>query len=167
MVCLFSSPYDKFSLESLSDTCRLLLSPTFVFMKELQYRTHQHDQWVWSEWPTGHIYGCGRLIRNHFPGLERQALRTAAGQHWTLFHGSNRWQLVTDSDTAIGLKRPIYLMGSLRGGDSQYFFTWTLVDDSARAKMIHFITASLIGEANPDRVCYKTLEECLKVTFVS
>lgn len=37
-------------------------------------------------------------------------------------------------------------MASPGAGDSQYFFTWTLVDDSARAKMIHFITAGLIGE---------------------
>lgn len=37
-------------------------------------------------------------------------------------------------------------MASPGAGDSQYFFTWTLVDDSARAKTIHFITAGLIGE---------------------
>lgn len=114
-----------------------------------QHGAHQCDQWVQSDWPTGHIYGCGRLIRNHFPGLERQAQRTAAGQHWTPIRGSNRWQLVTDSDTAIGLERPIYLMASPGAGDSQYFFTWTLVDDSARAKTIHFITGSLTGEPWP------------------
>lgn len=114
-------------------------------MKELkskpQHGTHRRDQWMLSDWPTGHIYGCGRLIRNHFPGLERQASGTAAGQHWTPICGLGRWQLVTDSDTAIGLERPIYLMASPRAGDYQYFFTWTLVDDSARAKTIHFITA--------------------------
>lgn len=38
-------------------------------------------------------------------------------------------------------------MASPGAGDSQYFFTWPLVDDSARAKTIHFITAGLIGRA--------------------
>lgn len=99
-----------------------------------------------GERPAGHIYGCGRLIRRYFPGLERQACGTAAGQHRTPVHGSNRWQLVTDSDTAIGLERPIYLMASPEAGDSHYFFAWTLVDDSAGAKTIHFITAGLTGE---------------------
>lgn len=111
-----------------------------------QHGPHQCDQWVWSDWPTGHIYGCGRLIRNYFPGLERQGLRTAADQHWTPVPGSNRWQLVTDSDTAIGLERPIYLMASPGARDSQYFSARTLVEDSAGAKTIHFITASLAGE---------------------
>lgn len=78
--------------------------------------------------------------------MERQARGTAAGQHWTPIRGSNRWQLVTDSDTAIGLERPIYLMASPGAGNFQYFFTWTLVDDSTRAKTIYFITAGLIGE---------------------
>lgn len=55
-----------------------------------------------------------------------------------------------DSDTAIGLVRPIYLMASPGAGDSQYFFTWILVDDSARAKTIHFITVGLIGEGRPE-----------------
>ena len=41
-------------------------------------------------------------------------------------------------------------MASPGAGDSQYFFTWTLVDDSAGAKTIHFITASLIGEPWPE-----------------
>lgn len=111
-----------------------------------QYGTHRSNQWAQSDRPTGHIHGCGRLIRRYFPGLERQACGTAAGQHWTPVRGSNRWQLVTDSDTAIGLERPIYLMASPEAGDSHYFFTWTLVDDSAGAKTIHFITAGLTGE---------------------
>lgn len=111
-----------------------------------QHGAHQSNQWAQSDRPTGHIYGCGRLIRSYFPGLERQACRTAAGQHRTPVHGSNRWRLVTDSDTAIGLERPIYLMASPEAGDSHYFSAWTLVDDSAGAKTIHFITAVLTGE---------------------
>lgn len=111
-----------------------------------RYGTRRSDQWARSDRPTGHIHGCGRLIRRYFPGLERRACGTAAGQHWTPVRGSNRWQLVTDSDTAIGLERPIYLMASPEAGDSHYFFTWTLVDDSAGAKTIHSITASLAGE---------------------
>lgn len=49
---------------------------------------HRLNQWASSDWPAGHIYGCGRLIRDHFPGLERQGSRTAAGQHWTPTRGS-------------------------------------------------------------------------------
>lgn len=54
------------------------------------------DQWARSDWPAGHIYGCGRLIRNHFPGSGREAPGADAGQRWTPIHGSKRWQLVTD-----------------------------------------------------------------------
>lgn len=53
-----------------------------------QHGRHWLNQWAPSDWPAGHIYGCGRLIRDHFPGLERQGSRTAAGQHWTPTHGS-------------------------------------------------------------------------------
>lgn len=37
-------------------------------------------------------------------------------------------------------------MASPEAGDSHYFSAWTLVDDSAGAKTIHFITAALTGE---------------------
>lgn len=111
-----------------------------------QRGTHRSDRWARSDRPTGHVHWCGRLIRRCFPGWEGGASGTAAGQHWTPVPGSNRWQLVTDSDTAIGLARPICLMASPGAGDSHYFFTWTLVDDSAGAKTIRSITAGLAGE---------------------
>lgn len=48
-------------------------------------------------------------------------------------------------------------MASPEAGDSQYFFTWTLVDDSARAKTIHFITTGLKGEAWTGAILKKNL----------
>lgn len=131
-------------------TARVAERISLVLMRQResnpQRGAHQSDQWARSDRPSTHIYGCGRLIRSYFPGLERQACGTAAGQHRTPVPGSNRWRLVTDSDTAIGLERPIYLMASPEAGDSHYFSAWTLVDDSAGAKTIHFITAALTGE---------------------
>lgn len=129
-----------------------------------QHGAHQGNQWAPSDRPTGYIYGCGRLIRSYFPGLERQACGTAAGQQRTPVPGSNRWRLVTDSDTAIGLERPIYLMASPEAGDSHYFSAWTLVDDSAGAKTIHFITAALTGE--PWAILPRSLSLSIKVNLM-
>lgn len=50
-----------------------------------------------------------------------------------------------------------------RAGDSQYFFTWTLVDDSARARMIPLIIADPTGEVWPEPLYWEILP--LKVHF--
>lgn len=51
-------------------------------------------------------------------------------------------------------------MASPRAGDSQYFFTWTLVDDSARAKTIHFITARSHRRAMTGAALQESLLSC-------
>jgi len=52
--------------------------------------THQFNQYALGVQLIGHVYGCGRLIRRVFPGLESRAHSTA-GQYWTPVLRSILW----------------------------------------------------------------------------